>query len=721
MRITRMITLLLIFVIQAYFAQDNRIRYNNQDLFLSGANLAWISFARDIGEGVTSFVAFADIMLTMHDHGGNALRWWLHTNGTASPEFVNNKVVSPGAETIADLKKVLDLAWEREIGLKLCLWSFDMLRTSNGTTLNTRNRLMLTDTSYTNAYINNCLIPMVDSLKGHPAIIAWEIFNEPEGMSNEFGWNDIEHVPMSAIQRFINLSTGAIHRTDTTALVTSGSWSIQALTDVPTASLKNVGLDLSELSITEKEQIEYSFGKKYNMKLTAEQIINHYKSTALVANINYYSDERLIAAGGDPDGILDFYSVHYYDWAGTAMSPFHRTKSFWQLNKPLVVAEFELKETFDVPKDVLFERLYQTGYAGALPWSWTDRNFSSQEDMLASMQMMFDKYPDDIDIDGIAGDWPVVSIISPEDGTQFPDDAVITIIAEAYDYDGFVTKVEFYANDTLKIGESESEPYSVIWTSIEPNEYRLTAVVTDNMEHQRKSEIIKIQVGTLPFVKYEAERTQRTGTGYSILSDPNASGGYYLEMRTNQGTVTWEIPGVNATGNYEIVFGYRLTFDSPKTQFINVNGTRSAELVFEGNQTSWLEKTTNVDLIEGNNIIEMELSWGWMDLDYLAVPAKIVTSVNEQLTLPAGYSLRQNYPNPFNPVTTISYSIPYDEHVKLKVYDLLGRILSTLVDKPQKAGIHNIQFNANNLSSGVYIYRIEAGEYSSTKQMSLIK
>jgi hypothetical protein len=124
------------------YAQSNRIPYNNQQLFLSGANLAWINFANDIGPGETDFNAFATVMLEMHDHGGNALRWWLHTDGTNTPQFnTSNLVIGPGSGTISDLKAILDLAWEREIGLKLCLWSFDMLRNSNGNTILTRNNL----------------------------------------------------------------------------------------------------------------------------------------------------------------------------------------------------------------------------------------------------------------------------------------------------------------------------------------------------------------------------------------------------------------------------------------------------------------------------------------------------------------------------------------------------------------------------------------------------
>ena len=88
------------------FSQMNRIKYNNQELFLSGSNLAWVNFANDIGSGFTDTLRFADVMLQSHVHGGNALRWWLHTDGTSSPAFDNNSdsVIGPGTNTIEDLQ-----------------------------------------------------------------------------------------------------------------------------------------------------------------------------------------------------------------------------------------------------------------------------------------------------------------------------------------------------------------------------------------------------------------------------------------------------------------------------------------------------------------------------------------------------------------------------------------------------------------------------------------
>jgi hypothetical protein len=112
---------------------------------------------------------------------------------------------------------------------------------------------------------------------------------------------------------------------------------------------------------------------------------------------------------------------------------------------------------------------------------------------------------------------------------------------------------------------------------------------------------------------------------------------------------------------------------------------------------------------------------GWMYVDYLAVPRAVVTSVDNPVNVPFTFSVNQNYPNPFNPATTIRYSIANSVRVKLVVYDLLGREISTLVDERQDAGFHDVQFNAGNLPSGVYFYRVTAGSSMQTKKMVLVK
>jgi len=701
-------------------AQPNRILYNNQEIFLSGANLAWANFAKDIGPGETDFGRYADVMLRQHDHGGNALRWWLHTNGTNTPEFSDSdSITGPGEGTIEDLRTILDLAWERETGLILCLWSFDMLRSNLPSETIYRNTLLLTDTAYTRAYINNSLIPMVDSLKGHPAIIAWEIFNEPEGMSDEFGWSEIEHVPMSAIQRFINLCTGAIHRTDTSALVTSGCWSFQAMNNMTV--LPKSG-EFQKPGAAEIENARNFVNRKYNFSLTADEILKHLEKTAAAGSSNFYSDSALIAEGGDADGTLDFYSVHYYVHLGSSYSPFAHSADYWQLDKPIVVAEFAMQPNDGVQTGDLFKRLYQANYAGALPWSWTDKNISPTDSMLAGMQFMWDNYKSAVDINGISGDWPFITITSPLNNSHFADTAVILIVTDVYDNDGYVDFVDFFANDSL-IGTRDTTPFSFTLTDIPDGDYSLRAVATDDIGNKRTSAIINIVVGIPPMTRLQDHSSVRVGPDMTIVSDPTASGGTYLDIRTNQATntITWTLPNVPADGSYEIIFGYRCAYDSPKEQFINVNNLRADTLRFEGNTTSWLESGTSVDLTQGENTIQMQLFWGWMHLDYLAVPTQLVVDVDEPSEIPVEFSLRQNYPNPFNPVTTISYAIPKQEHVSLTVYDILGRKIKTLINRVQVPGTYSVPFDAGSLASGVYFYRIEAGKFTEIKKMMILK
>ena len=92
-----------------------------------------------------------------------------------------------------------------------------------------------------------------------------------------------------------------------------------------------------------------------------------------------------------------------------------------------------------------------------------------------------------------------------------------------------------------------------------------------------------------------------------------------------------------------------------------------------------------------------------------------------EIEAPKVFKLVQNYPNPFNPTTVITYSIPNASDVTLKVYNIIGEVVSTLINQHQKAGKFNVTFNASNLPSGVYFYSIQAGQYSSVKKMLLLK
>jgi hypothetical protein len=97
-----------------------------------------------------------------------------------------------------------------------------------------------------------------------------------------------------------------------------------------------------------------------------------------------------------------------------------------------------------------------------------------------------------------------------------------------------------------------------------------------------------------------------------------------------------------------------------------------------------------------------------------------VTNVEDGVA-PYNFELAQNYPNPFNPSTTIKYTLSEGTNVSLKVFDMLGREVATLVNKHQNAGSHSVNFDASNLASGLYVYTINAGSFTSSKKMMLMK
>ncbi|MFQ3599483.1 MAG: T9SS type A sorting domain-containing protein [Chloroherpetonaceae bacterium] len=97
------------------------------------------------------------------------------------------------------------------------------------------------------------------------------------------------------------------------------------------------------------------------------------------------------------------------------------------------------------------------------------------------------------------------------------------------------------------------------------------------------------------------------------------------------------------------------------------------------------------------------------------------TVIEVDAGLPKQFALEQNYPNPFNPTTLITYQLPVASEVSLKIYDALGREVATLVNGRQEAGLYNQTFNAATLSSGIYFYRLQAGNFTATKKMMLVK
>jgi len=110
-------------------------------------------------------------------------------------------------------------------------------------------------------------------------------------------------------------------------------------------------------------------------------------------------------------------------------------------------------------------------------------------------------------------------------------------------------------------------------------------------------------------------------------------------------------------------------------------------------------------------------NWGFLS----PTPGSENQTLNiEPASIPVQFNLR-NYPNPFNPITTIRYEIPWDSQTKLIVYDITGREIAKLVNKVQKAGIHRIQFDASQLSSGIYLYQLQSDKVDIKRKMTVLK
>jgi flagellar hook assembly protein FlgD len=89
--------------------------------------------------------------------------------------------------------------------------------------------------------------------------------------------------------------------------------------------------------------------------------------------------------------------------------------------------------------------------------------------------------------------------------------------------------------------------------------------------------------------------------------------------------------------------------------------------------------------------------------------------------IPKTFALEQNYPNPFNPGTNIKFQLPKSEFVTVTIFDMLGKKVATLVNEQKEAGYYDIKFDGTNYASGMYFYKIEAGNFTDTKKMILIK
>ncbi|NLS12519.1 glycoside hydrolase family 5 protein [Vibrio sp. SM6] len=324
------------------------LTYQGKNVYLNAVNIAWIDYGRDFGNGLNES-RVTEIFDDIAKNGGNAVRWWIHVNGTQTPAW-DGKLIAPASQqkqTFDDIERALDLAAERGLYIMPTLWSFDMLSINQYGVKEVagNNFAFLTNDEVRQSYIDNFLNPLLDRIAGHPALIAIDLFNEPENMTE--GW----FIERENLKGQYPVTYEDIHKT----------------TAILSAAVHKKAKALNK-------QIMTTTGSK---SLVMFMVDGH-------GGTNYYSDERMIAYAGD-DAPLDFYAPHYYDdmdKKGT-WSPFYHHASFWNLDKPIVMGEYYVDPHGFKPADFAYfdnevgqqnlcPRLVHNGYAGGMAWQIFD-------------------------------------------------------------------------------------------------------------------------------------------------------------------------------------------------------------------------------------------------------------------------------------------------------------------------------------------------------------
>jgi hypothetical protein len=201
------------------------------------------------------------------------------------------------------------------------------------------------------------------------------------------------------------------------------------------------------------------------------------------------------------------------------------------------------------------------------------------------------------------------------------------------------------------------------------------------------------------------------GILYGFMSTVKAGGIYPVEHKTLGNVIVLDITNKRA----EEISGL-LVRVSAQPKWVTINDARmdGAKLAPDSSGQITVHFEVSAEAKSGmTGTIEVQLLSGETVI--------LQKSFKLQVSVPHRYELSQNFPNPFNPATTIQYQLPADGFVSLKVFDILGREVTTLVHEEQKADYHKATFDAGGLASGTYFYRLQAGTFTSVRRLLILK
>ncbi|MEO8210730.1 MAG: T9SS type A sorting domain-containing protein [bacterium] len=164
-----------------------------------------------------------------------------------------------------------------------------------------------------------------------------------------------------------------------------------------------------------------------------------------------------------------------------------------------------------------------------------------------------------------------------------------------------------------------------------------------------------------------------------------------------------------ATVNAKLIIG---TVEGDHTEFYSVDTTGKISFPDSNHHLSHVYTFTDENLVSGNRLKQVDFN---RNFEYPNLMDKA------EVEVPSKFELSQNFPNPFNPSTTINFDMPIDGFVSLKIFNSSGKEVATLLNESRTSGYHSVNFDASNLSSGIYYYKLETNNFSKVMKMALIK
>ncbi len=273
---------------------------------------------------------------------------------------------------------------------------------------------------------------------------------------------------------------------------------------------------------------------------------------------------------------------------------------------------------------------------------------------------------------------------------------------------------------TWNNGVFKSEDGGVNWSEMNNN---IPNLVITSIKSLSNGDIVAGTYGA-GVIKYSGDTWLSTGLNYPLVWDVAVTSNDYIYAATYGDGLHYMKDGAWTKANFVAYYIYSVDVDIDD----NIYACSYSTGIFLSSTygDSWIPvglsgAGLNTLLIDNSHSESINYVYAAAADGNLYRADASITSVNAENGMPIEFSLFQNYPNPFNPTTTIKFSIPEDETITLKIFNILGQEVSTLLNKNMKSGLHEVEFDASSLSSGIYFYSLTAGKYAETKKLLLLK